>query len=211
MERKAVIVGAVVLVAAGVVAAVMWSGDGDQGDGATPVAGREGDESSHGSTGSGFGSSAGASSAGGGPLRAGSRQADVPGDGGVRHPRVPDPADRPPTVNTHGALQESPEDAERSAGWRLGQARARIEMVETRVSHLRETLAAAERGGDPAATEQQRTILRRFEARLTALRAQEPALEEQARQDGTLGDVSRGMQEGVGPTLPSRPPPARAP
>ena len=216
MERKAVIVGAVVLVAAGVVAAVMWSGDGDQGDGATPIAGREGDESSGGSDGSHVGSSAShssGSSAGGAGSSALSRagEGDTLGDGGVRRPRAPDPAERPPTVNTHGALQESPEDAERSAGWRLGQARARIEMVETRVSHLRENLAAAERGGDPAATEQQRTILRRFEARLTALRAQEPALEEQARQDGTLGDVSRGMQEGVGPALPSRAPPTRAP
>lgn len=213
MERKRVIVGVVVLVAAGVIAAVMWGGEGDADD--APVAELDSEASSRNSGGgSGFGSSGGSSgSSAGGPMHASSSRAPAVGDGGVRRVRVPNPnVERPPPgENTHGALQQPAEDAERSAGWRLGQARARIELVQTRVTHLRQAVADAERGGDEAATERQRTILRRFEARLTALRAEEPALEAQARQDGTLGDVERGMQEGVEPTLPTRAPPADAP
>ncbi len=203
--------GLAVLVAAGVIAAVMWSGDGDADE--APIAAVDTEGSSGGSSlGSSGGASGGASA--GGPLRTASGRADTLGDGGVRRARVPNPnaGDRPPpTVNTHGELRERAEDAEQSAGWRLGQVRARIELVETRVMHLREAVATVERGGDEAAIERQRTVLRRFEARLNELRAEEPALEAQARQDGTLGDVARGMQEGAAPTLPTRAPPAATP
>ncbi len=103
--------------------------------------------------------------------------------------RTREPA--PPRVEAQGAQA----DAEQTTGWRLGQTRARIGIVEARVARMREAIASFEERGETENAERQRRILTRFETRLEELRTEQSELEPQARADGTIGDADRGFEE----------------
>ncbi len=101
---------------------------------------------------------------------------------------------RPPLVDLpRGDAEES----EHSAGWRLGQNRHHLEIVQPRIAHMQELIRGFEERGETAAAEQQRTILQRFQTRLDELRAEQTVLTTQAQQDGTLGEADDGYAAGA--------------
>src|SRR5690606_14475948 len=106
-------------------------------------------------------------------------------DGGV----APGAAPMAPSARRGNEPQRAQLDENRSAGWRLGQTRARIELVEQRVALLRERVRELEQRGDTENAERQRRILARFENRLAELRTEERDFEAEARRDGTLGEA----------------------
>ncbi len=117
-------------------------------------------------------------------------------DGGMPPPPSPLPRSgrtAPPIVDMPGNAQ----DSEHSAGWRLGQTRHNLEIIQPRIAHMEQLVQDFEARGDTAAAEQQRRILERFQNRLTELRQDETELEAQARQDDSLGDVQTGYDEGA--------------
>lgn len=96
-------------------------------------------------------------------------------------------------------------DHEQSSGWRLGQARRRISMLESRVERYRANLRDLDPSGPASlSAERQRSLLERTEARLRELREQERELAAMARSDGTISDAERGFEEGEHETV--RPP-----
>jgi hypothetical protein len=135
------------------------------------------------------------------------RGADAVGDGGVGSGSTgAGPAARPVLPTPSGPVEadrtappievpRSAEASERSAGWRLGQTRALIEVAQSRVTRLREVLAQLEQRGDAAAVERQRAVVERFDTRLSELRADLTDLETEARRDGTLGEAEAGYRE----------------
>ncbi len=98
-----------------------------------------------------------------------------------------------PSVLPGPEAQGGTPDAERSAGWRLGQARARIATVEPRIARMRELIAGFEERGETEAAQRQRVIMQRFETRLAELRTEETELATQAQSDGTLGEEQQGF------------------
>lgn len=107
--------------------------------------------------------------------------------------------------------QRAVADSEETTGWRLGQARQRISVLEPRIERMQALVAGFEERGETAAAERQRTIMQRFETRLGELRTEVTDLEAQATADGTLRDAERGFQEsaqtGVRSAVPGIAPP----
>jgi len=200
VERKGLIAGVVALIAVGVIAFVaLRDGETQNGNARIDTAGEPREARA------GHGTSVGG--AADPPMREAPRPVaharSAYGDGGV--PRRTRPA-RTTGESTRGQLRRDEASASRSAGWRLGQARARIDLVQTRVTRLQEAVAELEGRGQSEAAERQRVVLRRFETRLGQLREEETELEAQATQDGTIGEVEQGMREGLDPAQLTRPP-----
>lgn len=193
MERKAWIlalgVGALALIGAGLV----WSDAPDRDEPA-----RLGEERAARDRARRRVGAAGGGRAGGGSVRpaAGPRAPVAPPDAGVLA-RVPSAPERPAPTPDDPELPGNAPDAERSAGWQLGQARRRIAILEPRIERYRANL----RGLDEATREsrgaqRQRALLERTEQRLEELREQARELEAAARAEGTLGEAERGFEEG---------------
>jgi hypothetical protein len=91
---------------------------------------------------------------------------------------------------------------DRSAGWRLGRARAQTEIVQERIASLRERFAEHTQAGNVDLAVQQREIIQRFENRLTLLREETRTLEAEATADGTIGEAEQGFSE---TRVPERP------
>lgn len=114
-------------------------------------------------------------------------------------------------LSTRGRFRRDESAEGRSAGWRLGRTRARIELAETRVAQLREAVANFENNGEDELAERQRAVLRRFENRLASLRQEEVELEAEATREGSLGDVEQGAREGLDARERDRRPASRIP
>jgi len=204
VERKGWLMGlgAVAIVAVG---AGIWASDGGGGEEAARLGepGPRGVARRGGSAGSG-----GLAGSGAGPSGAGPRAPAVPADAGVLA-RVP-PGAAPPGEPASAPEPELPgnaHDNEHSSGWRLGQARRRIAILEPRVARYRAALRGLDeqRRASPGA-ERQRTVLERTEQRLNELREQERELSAAARTDGTLADVDRGFEDGETNAMAERAP-----
>jgi len=124
-------------------------------------------------------------------------------DGGVAvariAPRVDDP-DAPRTgptgVPTSRGLPRADPDENRSSGWRLGQARRRVAILEGRVDLYQSAVDRLVAEGRNDVAERQRAVIERVRGRITDFRAQEAELLEQAEADGTMNDVDQGYEEG---------------
>lgn len=195
MERKAWIAGVVAIAAVGVVAYAVWGGEED-GAGEAAQIERAGERPVDDATSGQPGTSSGEPSTADRDRARHATAARLAADGGVRPRRRPPIEQGDPAPSRRGELRQGL-NADRSAGWRLGRARARIALVESRVARMRDAMAELERRGESA--ERQQVVLRRFETRLADLREEETELEAQATEDGTLGDVEQGMREGVAP------------
>jgi hypothetical protein len=195
VERKGSIVGVLALVALGAGLVFFLSrGNGDaRGDGVARLDAQSGRVVSGTAGGS---ASEGEGSGGSVASREGPR---VVGDGGVAtRPVLPTPvgpiqANR--TVPARADVPRSADAAQQSSGWRLGQTRRQLEVIQPRIAMLRRALADLEQRGDAAAIEQQRAVVQRFENRLTELREDQMRFEEEARRDGTLAEADRGYQD----------------
>lgn len=88
------------------------------------------------------------------------------------------------------------DDSRRSAGWRLGQARRRIELLEPRVTQYQALVDRFEAEGQPELAERQRAVLDRTRTRLESVRADQTRLQEEAEADGTAGDATAGYEQG---------------
>jgi len=115
-----------------------------------------------------------------GPLRAAAPGESTSGDGPPGDPIAPPDEARGPAVPDVG-----------SSGFQLGVARRRAELLEGRVSSLRERVERLE-AEDPALAARQRAVLERIEARLGEVRAAETRLDEAARADGTFAEAEQG-------------------
>lgn len=193
---------AALLVAAGIIFWMSDAGPGGSsgGSGDIPVVRRG---ASHGGGPSGGGGASG----GGDGREASGRIRRFRGDGGVdavEEPRVavrtePRPGSRPARQQTNRDEQNADEDASHTAGWRLGQARRRIEILEQREQTYRAAVDRfVEEGRDDTAARQRR-VLQRVQGRLVEMRETEQELQAEAEADGTLGDVDRGLEEGEPP------------
>jgi hypothetical protein len=127
-------------------------------------------------------------------------------DGGVAPTGLPIRANRTRPPVGAPDLPRNARAAEETAGWRLGQARHHISIIEPRIAAMEQLVRDFEARGDTAAAERQRTILQRFQNRLTELREDEVQLEADARNDGSLADVDRGYEEGADERQRDRPP-----
>lgn len=193
MERRGWIfaLGALVLVAAGV--AVASSFTDDDGD-APPARLGEDPERRRASHAGGPGSSSGSATEG----RATARRGAGPVDGGPLG-QVPTGAAAPAARAPSGNDEELPGNAtdhEHSAGWRLGQARRRISILEPRLARYRARVQTLRDEGDTALAERQQAVVERIERRMGELRTQERELADAARADGTLDEAERGFEEG---------------
>ena len=91
------------------------------------------------------------------------RAARVPAGGSSSTPaswRRCRPSTPPPQGRTRPPVVDLPrgdaEESEHSAGWRLGQTRHHLEIVQPRIAHMQELIRGFEERGDTAAAEQQR-------------------------------------------------------
>ena len=189
MERKGLLLalGAVALIAAGVV--VWWNDQAARGtaddDGATVAAGH----ASH----------AGRIGGGDGERATTTRGAPaIDADAGVlaRVPRLGAPRTAGARAGNDEELPGNASDVERSSGWRLGQTRRRMAILEPRIERLRGIVADLEARGETALAERQRAVLERTERRMGELREEADELGATAQRDGTLGEVDRGYEEG---------------
>ncbi|MCA9604505.1 MAG: hypothetical protein KC619_02850 [Myxococcales bacterium] len=133
----------------------------------------------------------------------------IVGDGGV--PQVAlhvDPSE--PTAGrtndnglptSRGIPREDP-GANESAGWRLGQARRRIAILEERVQVYQGLVDRFIAEGNTETAERQRAVLDRVQRRVTEFREQEQQLVREAETEGTMGDVDRGYEEGEAEARP---------
>ena len=84
-----------------------------------------------------------------------------------------------------------------TAGYELGQTRARIVFVQRRIDRYRENLARLEADGDEQAAARQRLVIENGEARLAQMEGQVVRLRQEATRDGTLADDGRAYDETV--------------
>ena len=126
------------------------------------------------------------------------------GDGGVARvalrPEPPEgegsPGVGPNGVRIQRGIQRGDPDADRSAGWRLGQARRRISILEGREQLYQDAVDRFIAEGRQDTAARQRTTLERVQRRLVEFREQEAELLTEAEDDGTLGEVDQGFEEG---------------
>ena len=178
--------GAVALIAVGF--GVWWSDSQDPG----PARARIGERPDARRAGSG---------SGGADLQGARRE--LPVDAGVlaQIPRRAEgavPAGSPGrgTGRTPEELPGNATDTEHTSGWRLGQSRRRIVILQSRLARLHAQLELLEQQGRTDVAARQRAVLDRFEARLGEMRAEEQELLPLAERDGTMGEVDRGYEEG---------------
>lgn len=189
-----VALGALVLIAVGVF--VWWSDS--VGAGRTSAADR-GPGDADGAYGSGAG---GGVAADGGPnASSGRRRFAV--DGGVSRvgvrtefPSGPGPELHPSGVPTTRGLPRHADDLDRSAGWRLGQAQRRIEILQDRERTYQAATDRLIAEGNEETAARQRVVLERVQGRLRDMRVLESELREEAEADGTMGEVDQGHDEG---------------
>lgn len=213
-------IGGAALLAALALGLGVWMSQGNQ-----PVSGGSSPRGEGGAVGSG-GVGASSREAGEPGVRSGPRRVEA--DGGIARALPPPPRgvavppglpggrtrEAPPSVLPGPEPQGGTPDADRSAGWRLGQARARIAIVEPRIARMRELIAGFEERGETEAAQRQRVIMQRFETRLGELRTEETALAAQAQSDGTLGEEQQGFDAthvADRPPIPVAAPPVAAP
>lgn len=190
--------GALLLIGVGVY--VWWTGSGHGASaGPMPVVGSEG----------------GDVVGGGGPeiLRPGERPGEassrrVFGDGGVPHVGVRTDYGSPnePTASgvrpSRGIPREALDEGQ-SSGWRLGQARRRIAILEDRERVYQAAVDRFVADGNEETAARQRVVLERVQSRLVEIREDEARLAGEAAADGTMGDVDTGYEEGErGPSEP---------
>jgi hypothetical protein len=128
-------------------------------------------------------------------------EAEATAEAPVEAPSEPAPSADPVPLPPQGAavvagLRPDP-GAGRSAGWRLGQTRARIELIETRITRLQEAVANIEALGDEAPegmAEAQRRVLERFERRLASLQEHATELSAEAAADGSAAEEAEGYE-----------------
>ena len=121
------------------------------------------------------------------------------GDAGVTYvaPRTaPARASSPDGRDIGRGIPRSAEDADQSAGWRLGQARRRISILERREALYQAAVDRFVQEGNTDNEVRQRAILERVQRRLEGLREREQELATEADAEGTLGEVDRGFEEG---------------
>ncbi|HHH30481.1 MAG TPA: hypothetical protein ENK57_19365 [Polyangiaceae bacterium] len=94
-----------------------------------------------------------------------------------------------------GLPREDP-DADRSSGWRLGQARRRIALLEARAGTYQEAVDRFVEAGNAQLAERQRAVLERVQGRIAEFRSQESELLEAAEADGTMDEVAQGYEQG---------------
>jgi len=87
-------------------------------------------------------------------------------------------------------------DADHSAGWRLGQARARIEILEGLVARYQAAYDGFVADGNTDLATRQRATLDRVTTRLAGMRELETELLLEAQGDGTMDEVGAGLEEG---------------
>jgi len=194
---------AALLVAAGIIFWMSDAGPGGArgGSGDIPVVRRG---ASHGG---GPGGGGGASGRGGEGREANGRIRRFRGDGGVAavaEPRVavrteprPGPSARQQTPDR--GEQRADQGQEETAGWRLGQARRRIQILQQREQTYQAAVDRFVAEGREDVAARQRAVLQRVQGRLAQMRETEQELQAEAESDGTLGDVDRGMEEGEPP------------
>jgi hypothetical protein len=109
-----------------------------------------------------------------------------------------DPGD--PTVPGEEPLPEPrrglEDDLDQSTGWQLGQARRRVAMLERRIQTFEANAQRLEQEGHPEYAAQQREIIGPLQESLEDIRGQLGDLETRAQNDGSMGDVQRGYDEG---------------
>ncbi len=149
----------------------------------------------------------------GGPVSAGApRRSGADGGVAVAHVGVrtdfPEPGARTPTgVPVSRGLPRSDPDADRSAGWRLGQTRRRVALLESRVTLYQDAVDRFVAEGRDDLAGRQRAVLERIQRRVVEFREEEAELLEAAQAEGTMGEVDQGYEEGE-PDNPQRAAPA---
>ncbi len=198
MERRGWIValGALALIGAGLY--VWWSDSSHVAPDARVA--RVGGGAADGA--GGGGASADGAEPGGAPASARRRRGS--GDGGVPHvglrPDEPRPAVDPETgVRTSRGIPREDPGAHESAGWRLGQARRRIAILEDSERLYQSAVDRFLAEGNAETAERQRVVLERVQRRLEEFRTDERELLQEAQAEGTMGDVDRGYEEGDAP------------
>lgn len=202
MERRGWIValGALVLIGAGL---YVWWSDASHAGPDAPVA-RVGGA---GVGGAGGGGSSAEGAEPGGAVASSRRRRAAFADGGVPHvglrPDEPRPAVDPVTgVRTSRGIPREDPGAHESAGWRLGQARRRIAILEDSERLYQSAVDRFVAEGNAETAERQRAVLERVQRRLEEFRTQERELAQEAQAEGTMGDVDRGYEEGDAPPQP---------
>jgi hypothetical protein len=125
------------------------------------------------------------------PMARGS-EARTRGDGGVGAQRIAVMPSRQPLPPADRALQNRVNEAEQTNGFRVGVARRRIEIIESRRRNMIQLAEGFERDGNTELAERQRSVIARFDERLEEMRGELGTLESGARSDGTIGDAQSG-------------------
>lgn len=129
-------------------------------------------------------------------------------------PSTPEGTDPGPAAAAPPGQAELPEDLPRdlleqqnSAGFRLGQARRRIEELEGSIARFEANAVRLESEGRADVAARQREITQGLRERVETLRTSLPELEAEAQQEGSMGEVQRGFDEGEPGARPAGAPP----
>lgn len=191
--------GAVALIGVGL---YVWWSEAPARSQAHAASGDDGSASSQASHAAGGGGS------GGGGSAAAANDAGRPqglvrrllGDGGVGRVAVRSSADPSGPVQSavppDRGVPRNAGDEDHSAGWRLGQTRARIEILEGLVERYQTAYDGFVAEGNTDTATRQRVTLDRVTGRLARTRELETELRQEARGDGTLGEAQTGYEEG---------------
>ena len=82
-----------------------------------------------------------------------------------------------------------------SNGYELGRTRSRIQHLEERLVAFRERVAELEESGQSDLAAQQQSIVERMEGGLARLQESERVLATRAEEDGSMGDLQRGLDD----------------
>ena len=196
MQRRGWILAAVAVLLIGV---ALYLSQGGEGSGPSPQTPRLAPSASASAGGVDL---RGAEGSPGGPSTGSSARRAGP-DGGVLAPHVgvrtdfAAPGARTPTGVPEGrGIPRSDPDADQSSGWRLGQARRRLAILESRVTMYQAAVDRLVAEGRDDVAQRQRGVLERVQRRVVEFREQEAELLEAAQADGTMGDVDQGYEEG---------------
>ncbi|MFK7986492.1 MAG: hypothetical protein AB8I08_10700 [Sandaracinaceae bacterium] len=91
--------------------------------------------------------------------------------------------------------QAEADDAERSNGWRAGQRRRQVEVLEARVERLREAVGQLREEGRSDLADRQQSIVERIDARADEVREELGELRAAAQADGTLAEAEQGYED----------------
>ena len=174
----------------GVAGLFFWFAQGEQGPGATRSEAPPPSLERHASHAGGLGSTT--SEAEPSSERAIAPAARAPADHATEQARLRELAGR----EIEGPARA--DDEAESAGWRLGRARRRIELLEDRAARTEAIRARLESEGRTDVAARQQRVIDRTRARLEETRASLSELETEARREGSLADAERGYEEGEG-------------